>query len=539
MSITHEVLNQAPAMPEFDAYQSDVALVDAIGRYGADWASDRLTSLGRVAGSHRAAELCRLANEKKPELRTHDRWGHRVDEVEFHPSYHELMAIGQEHGVHNFSWVNVGKEGSHVARAALHYLYCQVESSVACPITMTHAAVPSLQHSPELLGQWMPRLEKEAYDPRLIHPDHKAGVTLGMAMTEKQGGSDVRANTTVARESADGTARLTGHKWFCSAPMCDGFLTLAQGDGGLTCYLVPRILPDGGRNVFRIQRLKNKLGNHANASSEIEYDGTWAQRVGEPGRGVATIIEMVGMTRLDVAVGAAAGMREALRFAMHHAKHREAFGKRLIDQPLMRNVLADMAVETEAAVALSFRLARAFDRAEVDEREGAYARGVMSIAKYWLAKRVVGLTFEALECHGGNGYDEGWPMARLYREAPLGSVWEGSGNIQALDLLRAMHKEPQALAVVREELMASAGKDARLDRFLVAIQEELAHPETLQVRARRVIEKLAIGLQAGLLLEHGAPEVAEAFLATRLGGGGYTYGTLPEGVALEAILARA
>lgn len=537
--MTHEVLNQAPAMPAFDAYTSDAALMDAVETHGGAWAGDTLRSLGQVAGSHRAAELCRLANVNKPVLRTHDRFGHRIDEVEFHPAYHELMAIGQEHQVHNFTWGHRGKEGAHVARAALHYLYCQTESSVACPITMTHAAVPSLAHQPELLDAWLPHILKNAYDQRLAPLEEKGGVTLGMAMTEKQGGSDVRANTTVARESADGTARLTGHKWFCSAPMCDAFLTLAQGDGGLTCYLVPRILPDGTRNVFRIQRLKDKLGNHANASSEIEYDGTWAQRVGEPGRGVRTIIEMVGQTRLDVAVGAAGGMREAVRFAMHHARHREAFGKRLIDQPLMRNVLADLALETEAAVALSFRLARAFDRGERDEQEGAFARGVMSVAKYWIAKRVVGLTFEALECHGGNGYDEGWPMARLYREAPLGSVWEGSGNIQALDLLRAMHKEPAALEAVQAELMSARGKDSRLDRYLGSIQEELGRPETLQLRARRVIEKLAIGLQAVELVAHGAPPVAEAFLASRLGEGGYLYGTLPEGVDVGAILARA
>jgi len=539
MSVTHEVLNQAPSMPEFDAYVSDPALMEAVARYGGGWADDRLRSLGRVAGSHHGADLCRLANAQPPELRTHDRYGHRIDEVEFHPAYHELMAIGQRHGVHNHTWAHRGKEGAAVARAGLHYLYCQLESSVACPITMTHAAVPSLAHSPEILEAWMPRILKDDYDPRLTDLDEKAGVTLGMAMTEKQGGSDVRANTTVARDSADGTALLTGHKWFCSAPMSDAFLTLAQGDGGLTCYLVPRVLPDGSRNVFRIQRLKDKLGNHANASSEIEYDRTWAERVGEPGRGVATIIEMVGHTRLDVAVGAAGAMREAVRFAVHHARHREAFGKRLIDQPLMQNVLADLAIETEAAVALSFRLARAFDRAEVDAQEAAFARGAMSIAKYWIAKRVVGLTFEALECHGGNGYDEGWPMARLYREAPLGSIWEGSGNVQALDLLRAMHKEPAALEAVRTELMASLGKDPRLDRFLASVQDELGRPESLQLRARRVVEKLALGLQACLLVEHGPADVAEAFLASRLGGGGMLYGTLPEGVNLSAILARA
>jgi putative acyl-CoA dehydrogenase len=335
------------------------------------------------------------------------------------------------------------------------------------------------------------------------------------------------------------TPRLTGHKWFCSAPMSDAFLTLAQGDGGLSCYLVPRFRPDGSRNVFRIQRLKDKLGNKANASSEIEYDQTWAVPVGAPGRGVPTIIEMVGHTRLDVAVGSAAAMREAVRHAVHHTRQRSAFGARLSDQPLMQNVLADMALETEAAVALSFRLAQAFDRSGVDAKEAAYGRAVMGIAKYWLSKRLVGLTFEALECHGGNGYVEDWPMARLYREAPLGSIWEGSGNVQCLDLLRVMHKEPEALEAVLGELSAVRGADPRLDAWLAALHLELGRPDTMALRARRVVEKLAIGLQAGLLVQHGPSFVAEAFLASRLGGGGYEYGTLPEGVDLGALIARA
>ncbi len=538
MSVTHDVHNQAPLICDFDAYSSDTALVEAVARYKGDWADDRLRSLGKIAGSHKGAELCRLANVHHPTLRTHDRFGHRIDEVEFHPAYHELMTIGQTHGVHNHTWAHGDKEGAAVARAALHYLYYQLESSVACPLTMTHAAIPSLRHNPELLDAWLPRLLKDGYDPRLVHAEQKAGVTIGMAMTEKQGGSDVRANSTVAKESPDGTARLTGHKWFCSAPMSDAFLTLAQSDQGLTCYLVPRVLPDGSRNIFRIQRLKDKLGNRANASSEIEYDGTWAQRLGKPGRGVPTIIEMVSHTRLDVAVGAAAGMRKAVRLAVHHARHRQAFGKHLIAQPLMRNVLADMALETEAAVALSFRLARAFDQAKTNPQEAAYGRAVMSIAKYWIAKRVVGLTFEALECHGGNGYDEAWPMAYLYREAPLGSIWEGSGNIQALDLLRAIHKEPQALEAVQAELTGCLGADKRLDRYLGGLKDELANPSTLQIRARRVAEKLAVGLQAGLLMQHAPAPIAEAFLASRLGNGGYLYGTLPDHIDLDAILDR-
>lgn len=536
---THEVLNQSLPLPDTDWYLSDVPLLEAMERYGGTLGADRLSSLGRIAGSAHGAELCHLANTELPVLRTHDRFGHRIDEVSFHPAYHELMAIGQEHGVHNFTWTHPGQEGAAVVHAGLHYLYCQLEASVACPLTMTHAVVPSLQHSPEVLAEWLPRIQQDAYDPRCIPASEKKGVTLGMAMTEKQGGSDVRANTTVARDLPDGTARLTGHKWFCSAPMCDAFLTLAQGDKGLSCYLVPRFRPDGSRNVFRIQRLKDKLGNKANASSEIEYDQTWAVPVGVPGRGVPTIIEMVGHTRLDVAVGSAAIMREAVRHAVHHATHRSAFGARLIDQPLMRNVLADLALETEAAIALSFRLARAFDRAEADAGEALYARGVMGIAKYWLAKRVVGVTFEALECHGGNGYDEAWPMARLYREAPLGSIWEGSGNVQCLDLLRVMHKEPEALEAVRAELKGAMGADPRLDRWLASVEAELTDAATLPLRARRVVEKLAIGLQAGLLAQHAPPEIAEAFLGSRLGGGGVLYGTLPDDAAIPHLLARA
>jgi putative acyl-CoA dehydrogenase len=536
---THEVTNQAPPLPEADWYQTDQALVEACHRYGATWADSRMSALGRIAGSDDGATLCRDANRFGPVLRSHDRWGRRVDEVDFHPSYHRLMAIGQEHGVHCFSWANPGRPGAAVARAALHYLYCQLESSVACPLTMTHAAVPSLRHSPALLDAWLPKVLQEAYDPRLAPMAEKRGVTLGMAMTEKQGGSDVRANTTVAVDLPDGSARLTGHKWFCSAPMSDAFLTLAQGQGGLSCYLVPRVNPDGGRNRFFIQRLKDKLGNKANASSEVEFDDTAAAMVGAPGRGVATILEMVAQTRLDVALGAAAGMREALRYAVHHARHRSTFGARLADHALMQNVLADMAVEVEAAVALSFRLAHAVDRAQADPTAAAFARAAMPIGKYWLSKRVVQLTFEALECHGGNGYDEAWPMARLYREAPLGSIWEGSGNVQCLDLLRVMHKQPDALDAVQRELQASLGADPHLDRQIRRVHEELSVTTDLERRARRLCEALALALQGGLLVQHAPPAVAQAFIRGRLIDAGHNFGTLPSDVDLDALLARA
>lgn len=532
---THVVENQAVRQPDFDAYRTDAALVDTMERYGASWAAGALSGLGAVAGSQHGEDLARLANEKKPDLVLFDRFGNRVDEVEFHPAYHELMTLGKTHAVHSFDWSNAGKTGAGVARAGLHYLYGQVEAGVCCPMTMTHAVVPSLRTSPELAAEWESRVLANAYDPRLVDPAIKRGVTFGMAMTEKQGGSDVRANTTRAEPTADGGFVLTGHKWFCSAPMSDGFLTLAQEDAGLSCFLVRRILPDGTRNRFFIQRLKDKLGNRSNASSEIEYRGTWAQRVGAPGKGVRTIIEMVGQTRLDVAVGAAGGMRQAVRYAVHHARCRRAFGKRLIEQPLMRNVLADLSVETEAAVALSFRLAAAFERS-ADPAEATLARVAMPIAKYWCAKRVIDVTAEALECHGGNGYVEDFPLARMYREAPLGSIWEGSGNVQCLDVLRVMHRTPGALDVLVQQLTRHVGADARYDRWIRDLQGMLGDTEQLEFRARTLVERLAIALQASLLLD-GEPVVAEAFLASRLGAG-RLFGNLPVGVDTEALIHR-
>jgi putative acyl-CoA dehydrogenase len=542
---THEVINQSVLMPEIDGYATDVALREAVDRYGGSWADDQLSALGRVALSHEGAQLSRDANRHGPELRLFDRFGYRIDEVDFHPAYHRLMTIGKEHGVHSLSWTHRERTGAFVARSALHYLYVQLEAGVACPMTMTHAVVPSLSHSPEVAAHWVPLALKNAYDPRLVPAEQKAGVTFGMAMTEKQGGSDVRANTTVATPipgESDGVVELLGHKWFCSAPMSDAFLTLAQGPEGLTCYLVPRIRPDGTRNPFFVQRLKDKMGNKSNASSEVEYRGTWAQRVGVPGRGVPTIIEMVAQTRLDVAVGAAGLMRQAVRLAIHHCTHRSAFGKTLIRQPLMRNVLADMAIEVEAATALGMRLAAAFDasaKPEPDLEEQAFGRATMAIAKYWLSKRVIGLTAEALECHGGNGYVEDFPMSQLYREAPLGSIWEGSGNIQCLDVLRAMQRSPASFAAVRDELQGHQGKDPRLDAVLATIETALGSPETLEVRARWLVEQLAVALQAGLLIDHAPEAVSTAFLATRMGHGARMYGVLPPDTDFEAILERA
>lgn len=533
MSATHEVINQSVPLPAFDAYALDPALQAMVARYGAEAATDRLGALGRVAGSPDSEELAHLANHNEPELRLFDRFGHRVDEVDFHPSYHRLMALAKEHGVHSYDWARPGEPGAVVARSALHYLWCQVEAGTTCPVTMTHAAVPSLQHSPEIAAEWVPRILPEAYDERMIPAAGKRGVTFGMAMTEKQGGSDVRANSTRAVVAADGTARLTGHKWFCSAPMCDAFLTLAHEEEGLSCFLVPRFLPDASRNVFLIQRLKNKLGNRSNASSEIEYRDTWGQRVGAPGRGVATILEMVAQTRLDVAVGAAGAMRQAVRYAVHHALHREAFGRRLIDQPLMRNVLADLALEAEAATVLSFRVAAAFEGGE-----SALGRVLTPVAKYWLAKQQINHTGECLECHGGNGFVEDWPMARLYREAPLGSIWEGSGNVQCLDVLRAMHKEPESVTALLAELGRHRGTDPALDRLHHRIRGYLEDRASLPFHARRLAEDVAVAVQAGLLIDDAPDGVAEAFLA-RLDTGGRQYGRLPASVDTELLLARA
>ena len=533
------VLNQSVALPAFDAFHTDPALVAAVEAHNGAWAAERLSALGTVVGDPEVAELAHLANHHPPVLTTHDRFGHRIDEVQFHPSYHRLMALGKDHGVHSADWRHDGN-GAVVGRSALHYLFVQAEYGVCCPLTMTHAAVPSLRHSPDLASVWEPRILADAYDPRLIGAADKAGVTIGMAMTERQGGSDVRSNTTEARPGADGAVALWGHKWFCSAPMCDAFLTLAQGPEGLTCYLVPRVLPDGTRNPFVINRLKDKLGNRSNASSEIEYRGTWAVPVGPGGRGVATILEMVAQTRLDICTGSAAAMRQAVRYAVHHARHRAAFGRDLIDQPLMRNVLADLALETEAAVALSFRIARAFDEAANDPQQAAFARIATAVGKYWLSKRLIGLTAEALECHGGNGYVEDWPMARLYREAPLGSIWEGSGNVQCLDVLRAIGRSKGTIEALRAELDRTAGDDPRLDAASDrALAELSADPATLPQRARRLAERVALVLQGSLLIRHGPPAIAEAFCASRLTDGGLLYGNLPPGVDLAAILDRA
>ncbi|MFG2194111.1 acyl-CoA dehydrogenase family protein [Streptomyces sp. NPDC048639] len=551
MSATHEVLNQAPPLTAFTT-ADDPALLEALRRDGAGWGEEQVRDLGALAGSEEVQEWSRQAEEQPPRLRTHDRHGHRIDEVEFHPAWHRLMTVAVEHGLHAAPWAEE-RSGAHLVRAAAFYVWSQAEPGHGCPVSMTYAAVPALRAQPELAAVYEPLLTSRTYDYGLRPPLGKAGLIAGMSMTEKQGGSDVRANTTQAVPAGDGSYLITGHKWFTSAPMSDVFLVLAQvpggtsgaeAGGGLTCFLMPRVLPDGTRNRMHLQRLKDKLGNRSNASSEIEYDGAVAWPVGELGRGVRTIVEMVNMTRLDCVLGTAAGMRAGLRQALHHTTHRRAFGAELADQPLMRNVLADLAVESEAATVLAMRLAAATDRAQAgDEQEAALRRLGLAVGKYWVCKRGSVHAAEALECLGGNGYVEESGMPRIYREAPLLSIWEGSGNVAALDVLRALVKEPAGLDAVLAEADAAAGADARLDAATARVRAALSglvDPQRAQLGARRLAEEMALVLQGSLLVRHSHPAVADAFCASRLGGDwGNAFGTLPTGTDLGPILERA
>ncbi len=534
MTDTHLVTNQPPPLVDYDVFNADLALVEGVQRHQAGWAMESLGELGRRAGGAEAQEWGRLANVNPPRLVTHDRYGHRIDEVEFHPSWHELMTVAVSAGLHSSSWTDP-KPGAHVARAAAFSVWSQTEGGHGCPISMTHAAVPALRADAALAAEWEPRLTSRVYDFGLRVPADKAGCLAGMGMTEKQGGSDVRTNTTVAEPAADGTYRITGHKWFTSAPMCDVFLILAQAPGGLTCFVVPRILPDGTRNTFRIQRLKDKLGNKSNASSEPEFDDTVGWRLGDEGAGVRTIIEMVTSTRLDCVIGTSTLMRVAVAQATHHARHRQAFGRYLADQPLMRMVLADLAIESEAATTLMTRLAAA-----VDDDESAFKRVGLAVGKYWVCKRGPAVAAEALECFGGNGFVEDFPMAQIYREAPLNSIWEGSGNVNVLDVLRGLARTPEAWEAFRAEVSLAAGADRRLDAAASALDAELADTSDIEVRARRVVERMALVLQGSLLVRFAPPAVADAFCASRLAGDwGHAFGTLPPGVDTAAIVERA
>ncbi|MFJ9409685.1 acyl-CoA dehydrogenase family protein [Streptomyces sp. NPDC101393] len=537
---THTVTNQPPPLAGYDVFASDPALTEGITRHvdgtRIDDVRAELGALGQAAGSVHAQRWGEEANAHPPVLRTHDRYGHRLDEVDFHPSWHRLLGHAVGAGLTD-AW---SRPDGHVRRTAGFIVWTQAEAGHGCPLSMTHAAVPALRADPALAAEWEPLLTSHVYERELRPAAGKSGALAGMAMTEKQGGSDVRANTTRAEPlAAPGEYVLTGHKWFCSAPMSDAFLVLAQAPGGLTCFLLPRVLPDGSRNSFRIQRLKDKLGNRSNASAEVEFDGrSWARRVGEEGRGVATIIEMVAATRLDCVSGSAAVMRQAVAQALHHTTHREAFGGPLIDKPLMRNVLADLALESEAATTLALRLAAAYDGGT--EQDRSFLRLAVPAAKYWVTKRCAPVAAEALECLGGNGYVEESGMPRLLREAPLNSIWEGSGNVQALDVLRALQREPAALNAYLTEIGAARGADHRLDRAIRGLLTELADLDGIEARARRLAERIALVLQGSLLVRYAPSEVADAFCASRLGAdGGAAFGTLAHTLPLAAIVERA
>ena len=535
---THEVLNQVPPLDGANLYRLDLPLQDWVRRYRGGWAESRLDAYGALAGGPLMAAGF-LANENKPVFKSHDRYGHRIDLVEFHPAYHQLMSAAIAHGIPSLPWTDP-QSGAQVARAGLMYLHNQAEAGSSCPLTMTYASVPALRQQPGIADVWLPKILSREYDPRNLPMEQKSGVTIGMAMTEKQGGTDVRANTTRAHAvGARGPGQeyeLVGHKWFCSAPMCDAFLTLAQTEQGLSCFLLPRHRPDGSRNQFYIQRLKNKLGNWSNASSEVEYRSALAWMIGEEGRGVPTIIEMVSSTRFDCMIGSSSLMRQALTQAMHHCTHRQVGGRALIEQPLMQNVLADLALESEAALALTMRMGRALDN-PFDEQEEKFARLVTAIGKYWICKRAPEMVAEASECLGGAGYVEETIMPRLYREAPVNSIWEGSGNVQCLDVLRALSKEAGVLEVLFAELGDGHG-DVRLQHHIKGLQTAFTDKGDIQYRARQLTEDVAVALQAKLLLEAGNDKVSDAFIASRLAGNGRAFGTLPRGLDISALLAR-
>ncbi len=553
---THDVTNMPPHLGDQDLWRNDAALREGVAREGGGWAAETLADFGRIAGAAEIFEKADLANRHTPELKSFDRYGMRIDQVTYHPAYHDLMAVAVENQVPNFAWRHP-RPGAQVVHGALTYMFNQAEGGVLCPMAMTYAVVPPLRANPAVGDDWIPRLLATSYDRRDMPIGEKTGATMGMFMTEKQGGSDVRANSTraVATGATMGATmgattgaimgqgaeyRLTGHKFFCSAPMSDAFLTLAYTEVGLSCFLVPRWTPDGERNTLFIQRLKEKLGNRSNASSEIELQDTWGVMVGEEGRGVRTIIDMVQGNRFYCCFSSAALMRQGLVQALHHTTHRSAFQKKLIQHPLMRNVLADLAVEAEAALALSLRIGRAMDQAATDDGAAAFARIATAVGKYWICKRAPGHTFEAMECHGGPGYIEDSIMPRLYREAPVNSIWEGSGNIMCLDVLRAMFRQDAAVPAFLAELDAARGANAALDAAADRLKDDLARAEDLELKSRGITEMMAITLQAALLVRHAPAAVADAFCASRLGSRWTgAYGALPAGVDFDAIIARA
>lgn len=543
---THEVVNQSHPLVDYNSYHGDTALRAGVAHYGADWADDALARHGERCGSAEVIGWGFLANENRPQFHSHDRQGYRLDEVRYHEAYHQLMRLGLGAGLHSSPWTRPCT-GAHVARAAQYYLQSQVESGHGCPLTMTFAAVPTLRLTPQIGDTWLPGVLACDYQPENIPYFQKSALTIGMAMTEKQGGSDVRANTTRASALGQGGPgsdyALTGHKWFTSAPMCDAFLVLAQAEGGLSCFLVPRWRPDGSKNPIQVQRLKNKMGNVANASAEIELRGAMGWMVGDEGRGVPAIIEMVAMTRFDCMIGSAAGQRQAVAQAVNHAAGRAAFGRRLLDQPLMRNVLADLQLEVEGSLALMLRMAAALD-SSLSATGNAHDRLLLRLGlptgKYWICKRTPTLTYEAMECLGGNGVVEDFILARLYRDAPINAIWEGSGNVQALDMLRALARHPDVMDAWFTEIDASRGQHPSLDAAVDRLQIALRDTDALAYRARSLIDQLALTLQAALLLQTAPSAVADAFVLSRLDSqGDRNFGTLPRGVAVDTLLARA
>jgi putative acyl-CoA dehydrogenase len=538
----HDVTNQPPPLVDYNVFETDRPLVEAVEREGASWAGDRLRAVGALAGSAAIRRSAADANEHPPQLRTHDRFGNRIDEVEFHPAWHELLGLAVEHEIHSLPWRDPSP-GAHVARGAAFLCMTEAEAGIGCPLSASYSVVPALRHQPELAAEWEPRILSSNYDPRNVPAIEKPGALAGMGMTEKQGGSDVRANTTVAQPlnggGPGGEYAITGHKWFFSIPMCDVFLILAQAEHGLSCFLFPRWKPDGDRNSFRLVRLKDKLGNRSNASSEVEFDGAWARLVGEEGAGIRTIIEMVNHTRLDCALGSAAGMRAGTVEAIHHADHRSAFGRRLIEQPLMQNVLAELCVESEAATTSALRLARSYDDAIAgDEHAEAFKRIANPVLKYWICKREPVHVAECLECLGGNGYVEESGMPRLLRQAPLNSIWEGSGNVQCLDVLRTLATNRRALDAFFAEVGEAVG-DPRLDPYASRLRADLAETADIEARARNLVERMALALQGSLLLRFGDPAVADAFCSSRLGEHwGRAFGTLPRGTDVDRIIER-
>ncbi|GAA3032769.1 acyl-CoA dehydrogenase family protein [Gordonia defluvii] len=534
---THTVFNQAPPLVDFNTADYP-PLREALARVGAPL--DELDQVGAAAGSAAVIELGDRVEAHPPILKTHDRFGNRIDEVHYDPAYHELLTKAFEFGLHGAPWVS-NDPNAHLLRAAKFSAWQVVDAGHGCPISMTYSAVPALQVDAELADRYVPLLASSIYDPQLRIISDKQGISAGMSMTEKQGGSDVRANTTTATELADGTYRIVGHKWFTSAPMSDILLTLAQAPGGLTCFVLPRVLPDGSRNAIGVQRLKDKLGNKSNASSEVEYQNAIGWRLGDEGKGVRTIIEMVNGTRLDCTLGTATLMKHGVSLAAHHVNHRAAFGQTLIDQPLMRNVIADLAIEAEASMTVALWLAGLTDQARAgDERAAALRRIGLAVSKYYVCKRGPAHAAEALECLGGNGFVEESRMPRLFRESPLGSIWEGSGNVAALDTLRAIGRQPETLGILFEELEQARGADRRYDEFLTALQNQFTDLNNLEYRARTIVGDLAVAIQASLLLRFGNPAVADGFTGSRLAGSwGNVFGTLDSSIDTAAIIARA